>query len=80
MADDIKPEKPRKAEDKALQLDPTATLQEIMQLGEVKLGAARSVEDYLRNRVLVLATHNAQLSAANAELTAKVAQLTGQDE
>lgn len=60
------------AEPRSVSLDPSATLQEIVGLNEVKARAqaeaAQKVEDYLRNRVLVLATERSQLMAANQQM------------
>ena len=65
------------ADDNKVQLDPSATLQEIMALADVRAraaaGAAQMIEDYLKNRVLVLATHNTELMQANETMAARLA-------
>jgi hypothetical protein len=66
-------------EPRVVQLDAATTLQERMALADVKerasAGRAQMIEDYLTNRVLVLATHNTQLMAANEAIAAKVGEL-----
>jgi hypothetical protein len=64
-----------KTDPPTMQLDPTATLQEVMQLAKVEADAARTVQDYLKNRVLVLATQNSQLMAANTVLADQLGTL-----
>lgn len=68
-------------------LDAATTLRVRMDIAEVKerasAGRAQMIEDYLTNQLLIAATQNTQLKAANEVLTAKVDDLeaasNGQD-
>lgn len=66
----------------SITLDPTVTLRELMELNEVKAraaaGAARMVEDYLKNRVLVLATQGHGLMTANLDIAGKLGEMEAQ--
>lgn len=79
MADENKPDAPQDPLP-SIKLDPVATLEELTRLNEIKAraaaGAARMVEDYLRERVLVLATGRAELMAANTQMAERFGALS----